>query len=79
MSSACKLHLELIYKHNKKSVWGVWVSIKGKHVQQDASIRYCDKTLDYHSELLIMSTGNGVDLRWSNGVRLWWTVTSNEE
>ena len=40
MSSACKLHLKLIYKHDKKSIWGLWVSIEGKHVQQDASIQY---------------------------------------
>jgi len=40
MASACKLHLELIYKHDKRSVWDLWVAIKGKHVQQDASICY---------------------------------------
>ena len=27
MATACKLHLELIYKHDKRSVWDLWVAI----------------------------------------------------
>jgi len=40
MASACKLHLELIYRHERKSVWDLWVAIEGSHVQQDANVRY---------------------------------------
>ena len=40
MASAYKLHLELIYRHERLSVWELWVAIEGSHVQQDASVRY---------------------------------------
>jgi len=30
----------MIYRHERKSVWDLWVAIEGSHVQQDASVRY---------------------------------------
>jgi len=40
MALACKLHLELIYQHERKSVWDLWIVIEGSHMQQDVSAWY---------------------------------------
>jgi len=45
MASMCKLRLELIYKHDRKSVWELWVTIEGSHILQGASIRNAAWTL----------------------------------
>src|SRR5258706_12266799 len=35
-----ELHLELVHKHEGRSVWELWKAIEALHVQKDASLRH---------------------------------------
>src|SRR5258706_7346628 len=35
-----KLHLELVHKHEGRSVWELWKAIESLHVQKDSSLRH---------------------------------------
>ncbi len=39
-STLYELHLELVHKHEGRSVWGPWKAIEALHVQKDASLRH---------------------------------------